>query len=276
MKKKNLRVEDLVGDHRSFILILTLGIALSLIGIFSVYRPIPFSQLTGLPTNVTGTLSAEVLRSVSLSATGAISFGTGIVYSNNTGQPIVLNSTGGNCATANTSFRGASCKVTGTNSSHVFVIENDGNINVTVTGDINTTLTSLGLGVGGDIAFYLGQEEQGSTSNPACNTPNGTASGGGDASATAFFPNRTGFRRSNQSTPDFNNTDGIPNSFYSVFGAATAAARTDIILCSKLQPTDSYDTFNMTIYVNISTTAVPGAKNFLINFTALDRFTGEP
>ncbi len=250
-------------------------LALAVSGIYFVATFYPaFSPLTGYPTLQNATVSAEILRTTSIVVTGAISFGTGILYKNNSVQPIMLNSTG-DCAARNTSFATNACVPRSAtnpadNSTNKFTIENDGNINVTVVMDINSSISLLGLGLGGDFAFWLGQEEQSSATKPACVTTNGT--GEGDSAPAGFFPNRTGYRHANQTGLTVN---GIPVSIFSVPGTSNAGGSATIVACSKLQPDDLFDTINMTVYLNISTGAVVGAKNYRLNFTALDRFTTE-
>ena len=262
-------VEDI--SNTTLALLLSIAIFVSLVGILSIEYPFIFSPLTGMPTNnVTGTVSAEVLRVNSILAAGAINFGTGVVYQNNTGQVIVLNSTG-YCPAANVSFSRQSCVGTDSadNTTHRFTITNDGNINVTVTMDINQTLANLGLGTGGDIGFLLGQEE--SVANLAgnitfgCTNETGQKNYSGVAGQT-LFPNSTGFRDISTSNR------GFPVSFFSVPGGQTGGEKQPVVICSKLQADDNYDSMNITIYINISKSVTTGAKNFLVNFTALDRF----
>ncbi len=256
---------------------LVLGIFISVLNVWSMLSPhffVLFSEATGFGALANATVTLEILRTNSIAVAGAISFGTGTVYTNNSAQPIVLNSTG-NCPSANVSFSTNACIARSStnpadNATNKITIANDGNINVTVTVDINTTQSSLGLGTGGDVAFWLGQEEVASATKPACISENGTTYGGSDTTTQGFFPNRTGYRHASQF-----GTNGIPVSLFSVSGTSNAAGRSLIVICSKLQPDDSFDLINMTIYLNISKDAGGGGKAFLLNFSALDRFTTE-
>jgi len=263
-------------SNRTLSFFLFFGIFISALTIWSMAGEhffFLFSEATGFGALANATVSLEILRTNSVSVAGAISFGSGTVYTNNSGQPIILNSTG-NCPSQNTSFSAGACVARSStnsadNATNKITIANDGNINVTVTVDINTTQSSLGLGTGGDFAFYLGNEEISSTTKPACVTTNGT--GEGDTAPAGFFPNRTGYRHTNQT----GSLNGIPVSIFSVPGTSNAAGRSLVVICSKLQPDDVVDTINMTVYLNVSRSAPGGAKNYRLNFSALDRFTTE-
>lgn len=259
-------------SNSTLALLVGVAILVSLVGIFSVKQPgAVYSVLTGYAITPNATVSAEVTRNVNIGVTGTISFGTGFVYQNNSAQPFVLNSTG-NCASVNSSFAGASC-TSSDDSDNKIVVQNDGNVNVTVYMDINSSNANLGLGTGGDIGFWLGQEEAatltGSTDRPACLNETGEKSVPGDHQIQ--FANNTGFRVRglNASIKD----PGLPPSIYSVFGGASLSSQVKI--CSKLQPDDSFDAINVTIYMNVSKSVAVGGKNFLLNFTAVDAFTTE-
>ncbi|MBI4441185.1 hypothetical protein HY639_03385 [Candidatus Woesearchaeota archaeon] len=258
-------------SNRTLALLVGVAIVVSLIGILSVKEPnIIYYPLTGFAgTAGNATVSAEVTRNVIISVAGTISFGTGTIFLNNSDQPFILNSTG-NCPLANATFAGVSCTAQDDTDNKI-TVQNDGNVNVTVLMDINSTQSNLKLGTSGDFAFWLGQEEKGSLggTRPACLSENGTTYGGSDTTDTGFFPNRTGFRHANQS----GTSNGIPISIYSVPGQQSGSSQVKI--CSKLQPDDVYDKINVTVYLNISKSAPIGAKNFLLNFTAVDAFTTE-
>lgn len=260
-------------SNRTLGILVGVAIVVSLLGILSAKQPEVFYYLlTGFQTAGNGTVTTEITRNNVISVTGTINFGTGYIYGNNSDQPFLLNSTstyagGGNRCSPNATFAGSSCQMGGGNSTNRFIVQNDGNINVTIIMDINTTQSNLQLGTGGDFAFWLGQEETGTNIlaldyRPAClNRTGGTNPGDPES---YYFPNVTGFRTG---------TTGMPVSIYSVIGHAPGSSQVKI--CEKLQSDDLYDSINVTIYLNISKSATIGAKNYLLNFTAVDAFPTE-
>ena len=252
--------EDL--SNKTLAILVGVAIVVSLMGILSVRQPeIFYYPLTGFIGAVSnGTVSADITRSNIITVTGSISFGSGTIFGNNSEQPFVLNSTstylgGGDRCAPNATFAGSSCTMQNDGDNR-FIVQNDGNINLTVLMDINTTNANLRLGTGGDFAFWLGQEEP-----VACLNFTGAKA---ITPGQRYFPNETGSRAT---------SSGIPVSIYSVLGQGAGSSQVKI--CEKLQPDDASDAINLTIYLNISKSASSGSKNYLLNFTGVDAFGTE-
>lgn len=261
-----MKDEDI--SNRTLALLLGVAIIVSLVGILGSKSSYVAYTLTGYATDQNATVGAEVTRVIAITVAGAIAFGSGYIFQNNSEQAILLNSTGGDltsnrCAPANTTFAGATCTMADDTDNKI-TVRNDGNVNVTILMDINTTAASLGLGTGGDIGFLLGQEESatvGAVARPACLSENGTTYRANDSTTgAAFFGNDTGLRSANN--------NGAAVSFYGVKGKASGSSQVKI--CSKLQPDDNYDLMNVTIYMNVSKSTPTGSHNYLLNFTAVD------
>lgn len=267
-----MKDEDI--SNRTLALLVGAAIVVSLVGIFSIQAPQVVYTLTGYAYGATAnaTIGAEVTRNVAITVAGAIAFGSGYIFQNNSDEAIELNSTGGlwkgtdgRCAPENTTFAGATCTMSDDTDNKI-TVRNDGNVNVTVIMALNTTsAANLGLGPAGDIGFWLGQEESatvGSAIRPACLNSTGNKVPGADNNKQ--FPAGMGFRAT---------TSGRSISFFGV--PQGVVTQTNATICEKLQPDDNYDTVNVTIYMNISKQTTTGGHNYLINFTATDTYPTE-
>lgn len=285
-------------SNKTLALLVGVAIIVSLIGIFSIRQPALFySPVTGMigANNATGIVQANVLRVVSIIVAGSINFGSGYAYENITVATVLTLNSSGDCGNPlniaagvsvnRTTFSTGACRDRSftnpaDNATNKFTIENDGNVNVTLLLDINTTRAALGLGSQGDFGILLGNEETdiattaGGIYRVPCVNETGQKTEDNDTSSFSHqFANNSGYRLVNLS--GIGDGRGKATSLYSVAGINTVGGKNLIVLCSKLAPDDTFDQINMTVYLNFSRDLGTGAKNYLLNFTAIDRFTTE-